>query len=52
MTTEATIPHVLGEATLGELEQGLRGQLVRPEDDGLRRGARRSGTARTTSGRR
>ena len=34
MTTEATIPHVLGEATLGELEQGLRGQLVRPEDDG------------------
>ena len=34
MTTAATIPHVLGEATLGELEQGLRGQLVRPEDDG------------------
>ena len=34
MTTEATIPHVLGEATLGELEQGLRGQLVRPEDEG------------------
>ena len=34
MTTEATIPHVLGEATLGELEQGLRGQLVRPGDDG------------------
>jgi hypothetical protein len=31
MTTAATIPHVLGEATLGELEQGLR---VRPEDDG------------------
>ena len=25
---------MLGEATLGELEQGLRGQLVRPEDDG------------------
>jgi FAD/FMN-containing dehydrogenase len=34
MTTEATIPHVLGEATLGELEQGLRGQLIRPEDEG------------------
>ena len=34
MTTAATIPHVLGEATLGELEQGLRGQLVRPGDDG------------------
>ena len=34
MTTEATIPHVLGEATLGELDQGLRGQLVRPEDEG------------------
>lgn len=34
MTTEATIPHVLGEATLGELEQDLRGQLVRPEDEG------------------
>jgi hypothetical protein len=34
MTTAATIPHVLGEATLDELEQGLRGQLVRPGDDG------------------
>jgi hypothetical protein len=34
MTTAATIPHVLGEATLGELEQGVRGQLVRPEVDG------------------
>jgi hypothetical protein len=34
MTTAATIPHALGEATLGEFEQGLRGQLVRPEDDG------------------
>ena len=34
MTTAATIPHVLGEATLRELEQGLRGQLVRPRDDG------------------
>lgn len=34
MTTEATIPHVLGDATLGELEQGLRGRLVRPEDEG------------------
>src|SRR3954451_17915870 len=33
MTTEATIPHVLGEATLRELEQGLRGQLVRPGDE-------------------
>jgi FAD/FMN-containing dehydrogenase len=34
MTTEATIPHVLGDATLGELEQGLRGELVRPGDAG------------------
>jgi hypothetical protein len=25
---------VLGEATFGELEQGVRGQLVRPEVDG------------------
>src|SRR3954463_9553707 len=33
MTTAANIPHGLGDATLGELEQGLRGQLVRPEDD-------------------
>src|SRR3954470_2095704 len=34
MTTAATIPHGLGEATLGELEQALRGRLIRPEDDG------------------
>src|SRR3954451_7021166 len=33
MTTAANIPHGLGDATLGELEQGLRGQLIRPEDD-------------------
>jgi FAD/FMN-containing dehydrogenase len=33
MTTEATIPHVLGEATLAEFEQGLSGTLVRPDDD-------------------
>ena len=33
MTTEATLPHVLGDATLAELEQGLRGRLIRPEDD-------------------
>src|SRR3954454_12213144 len=33
MTTAATTPHTLGDATLNELEQGLRGQLVRPEDD-------------------
>src|SRR3954454_19838557 len=33
MTTAADIPHRLGDATLGELEQGLRGQLVRPEDE-------------------
>jgi FAD/FMN-containing dehydrogenase len=33
MTTQATITHPLGEATLGELEQGLRGQLIRPEDE-------------------
>src|SRR3954470_754980 len=34
MTNAATIPHGLGEATLGELEHGLRGQLIRPGDDG------------------
>ena len=34
MNTAATIPHVLDEATLGELEQGVRGQFVRPEVDG------------------
>jgi hypothetical protein len=34
MTTAATIPHVLGEATLGELEQGLCGQVVRADEDG------------------
>src|SRR3954470_17601529 len=33
MTTAAISPHVFGDATLGELEQALRGQLVRPEDD-------------------
>ena len=33
MTTEATIPHVLGEATLAEFEQGLRGRLIRPQDE-------------------
>src|SRR3954454_20898030 len=33
MTTEA-IPHVLGDATLAELEQGLSGRLIRPEDQG------------------
>jgi FAD/FMN-containing dehydrogenase len=34
MTTEATTPHMLGDATLAELEQGLRGQLIRPSDEG------------------
>jgi FAD/FMN-containing dehydrogenase len=34
MTTEATIPHVLGEATIAEFEQGLSGRLIRPEDEG------------------
>src|SRR5215212_1944635 len=33
MTTDTTIPYVLGDGTLAELEQGLRGQLVRPGDD-------------------
>ena len=32
MTSEATVPHVFGEATLAELEQGLRGRLIRPGD--------------------
>jgi FAD/FMN-containing dehydrogenase len=34
MTTEATMPHVLGEATLAEFEAGLSGRLIRPEDWG------------------
>src|ERR687889_1394805 len=34
MTTEATMPHTLGEATLAELEQGLSGRLIRPDDWG------------------
>ncbi len=33
MAPAATSAHTLGDATLNELEQGLRGQLVRPEDD-------------------
>ena len=33
MTIEATTPHVLGDATLAELEQGVRGQLIRPSDE-------------------
>jgi FAD/FMN-containing dehydrogenase len=33
MATQTIIPHVLGEATLSELEQGLRGRLIRPQDD-------------------
>ena len=32
MTTQ-TLPQPFGDATLAELEQGLRGQLVRPGDD-------------------
>jgi FAD/FMN-containing dehydrogenase len=32
MTTEATTSHVLGEATLAELEQCLHGRLIRPGD--------------------
>jgi FAD/FMN-containing dehydrogenase len=34
MTTEATFPHVLGDATLAEFHQGLSGPLFRPEDQG------------------
>src|SRR3954463_15947587 len=34
MTTEATMPHVLGEATLAEFEAGLSGRLIRPDDWG------------------
>jgi FAD/FMN-containing dehydrogenase len=30
--TTSTTSHTLGDATLGELEQGLRGQLIRPGD--------------------
>src|SRR4051812_22569563 len=32
MAIEATTPHVLGDATLAELEQGLAGRLIRPGD--------------------
>src|SRR3954452_14566763 len=34
MTTHEIIPQPLGEATLAELEQGLRGRLIRPGDEG------------------
>lgn len=34
MTTEATTSHMLGDATLAEFEQSLRGRLIRPEDQG------------------
>jgi FAD/FMN-containing dehydrogenase len=34
MTTEATTRHVLGDATLAEFEQSLRGRLIRPGDEG------------------
>src|SRR3954466_3003123 len=34
MTTEAAMPHVLGEATLAEFEAGLSGRLIRPDDWG------------------
>src|SRR4051795_10133783 len=34
MATEATMPHVLGEATLAEFEAGLSGRLIRPDDWG------------------
>ena len=47
MTTVAAIPRVLGEVTLAELELGLRGQLIRPSDEGYNE-ARRSGTVATT----
>jgi FAD/FMN-containing dehydrogenase len=34
MSIETATPHVLGDATLAELEHGLRGQLIRPSDEG------------------
>src|SRR3954453_15901164 len=34
MTTEATMTHPLGEATLAEFEAGLSGRLIRPDDWG------------------
>src|SRR5919205_567035 len=34
MTPEATTTHVLGDATLAELHQGLAGRLIRPDDSG------------------
>src|SRR4051794_18269382 len=34
MSTETTTPHVFGEATLAEFEQGLHGRLIRPGDEG------------------
>ena len=33
MTTEAILPQPFGDATLAELEQGLRGELIRPGDE-------------------
>jgi hypothetical protein len=39
MTTAVTIPHVLGEATLGELEQHVRGHSSAPKVTGMTRRA-------------
>jgi FAD/FMN-containing dehydrogenase len=33
MTTAPAVSHTLGEATLNEFEQGLRGRLIRPSDE-------------------
>src|SRR4051812_21125430 len=33
MTTEAAVPHMLGEATIAELEHNLSGRLIRPGDE-------------------
>ena len=49
MTTMESRRDALGEATLGELAQALRGELVRPDDRRTTRPGR-SGTAPTTGG--
>jgi FAD/FMN-containing dehydrogenase len=33
MTTEAAVPHMLGQATIAELEHNLSGRLIRPGDE-------------------
>ena len=44
----ATMSPVIGEATVQELREAMRGEVITAHDDGIRGGVPRSGTARTT----